>query len=270
MNDKEPDQSIDFIECKNCHNHFQGNFCNKCGQKVMQDRNTLKRFFNLVFESIDVQKGVLYTAKLLFTNPGKLVNEYLDGRTKDYYNPLKYLLIIAGINAIVMLSFNIFDTNVENTNELLGETGEGNKLQLLIIGYLKRFLNIFPLLIIPFYSLVSKWVFKKHKLYYAEHLIINSYLFAQYTLLQMITYLLLFQIPGLSELSLAFGIVVFISYYTYAFRSIFSIRFLPSFLSALGIIFIGVLIFIVFLMVVMIVILLILKFSGVDIKELVK
>lgn len=256
--------------CKNCENILQGQYCNICGQKVIKERYTLKHLFGLVFESFNVERGLLYTVKMLFTNPGKLINDYLDGRTRDFYNPLKYLILIASINAVLMLWFDIFDTNVANTNELMGESREATKLQQILLDYLKMYLNIFSLLILPFYSLVTKWIFKKHKLFYAEHLVINSYLFAQYTLLQMLTYLTFSLFPGLSKLSMLVAAVLFIAYYTYALRGIFKIKLLKSFLNSLLVFLGGTLLFYSFIVVVSIIVILVLKLGGFDLKQLVQ
>lgn len=262
--------NVNVEECKNCNNHFQGTYCNNCGQKVILKRYTLKHLFGLIFESFNVERGLLYTIKLLFTNPGKLINDYLEGRTRDFYNPLKYLILIASINAVLMLWFDIVDTNVANTNELLGETREATKLQQIILDYLKTYLNIFSLVVLPFYSLITKWIFKKHKLYYAEHLVINSYLFAQYTLLQMLTYLAFSFIPGLSKLSMLFAAIIFISYYTYALRGVFNIKILKSILNSFIIFLGGTLLFYSFIVVALVIAMLVLKLGGFDLKQLVQ
>jgi hypothetical protein len=256
--------------CKNCGNLFQGQYCNNCGQKVIRERYTIKHLFGLIFESFNVERGLLYTIKLLFTNPGKLINDYLEGRTKDFYNPLKYLILIASINAVLMLWFDIFDTNVANTNELMGETGETTKLQQIILDYLKMYLNIFSLIVIPFYSLMTKWIFKKHKLFYAEHLVINSYLFAQYTLLQMVAYLAFSFIPGLSKLSMLLAAVIFISYYGYALRGVFNIKLLKSSLMSMLVFLGGTLLFYFFIGVVSIIVVIVLRLGGYDIKQMIQ
>lgn len=255
------------LECKNCKSTFQGSYCSKCGQKVIHDRYTIKHLFNLTLDSFNLEKGLIYTVKMLFTNPGKVINDYLEGRSKDFYNPLKYLILIVSVNVVLMLWFGIFETNIENTNKLIGEDPEGNELQKIVAGYVRTYLNIFALVILPFYSLVSKWVFKKFKLYYAEHLIINGYLFAQFTLLQMVTYLLFSFIPGLSKISMAFSIFVFITYYTYAFRGIFKIKFFRSLLSSVVIYFVGFILFMLFIVAILMIVLFIMKLSGVSLKE---
>ena len=219
--------------CKNCSKQFEGDYCNACGQKVVRNRYTLKHLFELVLENFNVERGLFYTVRLLFTNPGQLINGYLEGRTKDFYNPLKYLLLIASINAILMLWFDIFDTNVANTNEFIGADREGNRLQQVILKYFRTYLNIFSLFILPFYSLVSNWVFNKQKLHYAEHLVVNGYLFAQYTLLQMVTYVLFSLFPPLLKFSMPVAFVIFVTYYTYALKSVFKINFFKSLFGAI-------------------------------------
>jgi len=270
MNTENPENSTTKVICKNCNNHFQGMFCNQCGQKVINTRITIKHLFEIAFDSFNIHKGLLFTIKLMFTNPGLLINDYLNGRTKDYYNPLKYLLLIASISALFMLWFKIFDANIQNTNELMGIEGKATQLQSVITGYMKNFLHFLTILTLPFYSLVSKWIFKKHKLYYAEHLTINSYLFAQITLIQIFTIFLVFLIPELTKFMLAFGSVIFLAYYTYALRGVFNIKLLKSFLSSFAIYVLGLFMMLVFIVVVTIMVMIILKLIGFDLKEIVK
>lgn len=270
MSIEDQEKALSEIVCKNCQNHFHGSYCNLCGQKVINKRNTVKHFFDLIFDSFDVKRGVLYTCKLLFIKPGKLVNEYLDGRTKDYYNPLRYLVIITGLFAIFMIWFDVFDMNIETANELLGTGQEKTKLQSKILGYTERYLNIFPILILPFCALISKWIFKKYKLYYAEHLIINSFLFAQNLLIQILIIFVILFIPGLSTLFLYTGVVVFILYYTYALQGVFKIKLLKSFFSSTTIFVLGVLSFWLSLIIIAIISIIILMMFGVNLKELVQ
>jgi len=161
MNQKNKENKQESTECKNCKNHFQGLYCNECGQKAISERNTLKHFFNLIFESFDVHRGVLHSAILLFKNPGKIIHDYLDGRTKDYYNPLKYLLIIISIYAILVIWSNVFDLNVDNTQNTFGMDETESKLNTIINGYIKKYMNILTLISLPFISLISMWIFKK-------------------------------------------------------------------------------------------------------------
>jgi hypothetical protein len=257
------------VICQNCGNHFEGNYCNECGQRVIAGRYTMKHLVNLVLDSFNLQRGLFFTFKMLFTNPGKLINDYLDGRSRDFYNPLKYLILVASINAVLMLWFDVFDTNVATTNEFLGEQPEGNPLQKKLIGYMKTYLNLVSLFVLPFYALVSKWVFSRFKLYYAEHLIINGYLFAQYITLQMFIYLLFAALPALTAYAMPAAFVVFIIYYTYAFTGIFNVSWFGSLWRSIVIYLLGFLFFIMFVSLVLVVVVFILKLGGMDLKELV-
>ena len=270
MNTKNTENPITEVICKNCNNHFHGMYCNQCGQKVINKRITIKHLFEIAFDSFNIHRGLLFTIKTLFTNPGILINGYLKGRTKDFYNPLKYLLLIASISALLMLWFKLFEANVQNTNELMGFEREATKLQSLVTGYMKNFLHLLAILALPFYSLVSKWIFKKHKLYYAEHLTINSYLFAQITLIQILPIFLAVLFPGLTKFMLAFGSVIFVAYYTYALRGVFHIKLFKSFLSSIAIYVFGVIMMMVFIVTLTIAVMIVLKLGGVDLKELVK
>jgi hypothetical protein len=260
--------AINEVICKNCHHPFTGNYCNQCGQKVINKRITLKHLFEIAFDSFNVQRGLFFTIKTLFTRPGELINDYLNGRTRDFYNPLKYLLLIASISALFMLWLNIFEVNVENTNELMGIEGEATKLQATVTRYLKNFLHLVAILALPFYSLVSKWVFHKRKLYYAEHLTINSYLFAQITLLQIFTIFLVYIVPSLSKFLLAFGSAIFIIYYTYALKGVFQIKLVRSFLSSIVIYVLGISLMMLFIVAATFIVMIILKLSGFNLQEI--
>ena len=53
------------------------------------------------------------------------------------------------------------------------------QLEKKLINFFKQYINLLPLIIVPFTSLISKWFYRSKKLFYGEHLIINCFLFAQ-------------------------------------------------------------------------------------------
>lgn len=267
MSSEKLEKSTEDLICKNCQNHFQGLFCNQCGQKVINQRITIKHLFTIAFDSFNIHHGLLFTIKLMFTNPGKLINNYLQGRTKDFYNPLKYLLLIASINALLMIWFKVFDANVESTNEIIGLDDEASKFQMTIMTYVKKFLNFMAVISVPFYSLISKWIFKKWKLYYAEHLTINSYLFAQITLMQVLVILLIVLFPELAKSMFVFNAVIFIGYYTYALKGVFNIKILRSLLSSIVIYLLGMLMMMLFVIIVTFIVTIILSTIGTNVME---
>lgn len=257
----------DTLICKNCGNQFHGSFCNQCGQKQITERYTVKHIINVAFSSFDLHRGVLFTAKSLFVDPGKVINDYLGGKTKCYYNPISYLLIIASVYAILMVWFNAFDDNLENMNDVLGMEQKQTQLQSIINLYIKRYISFISILILPFYSIASKWIFKKHKLNYAEHLIINSYAIAQYLLIFTILLIIFIYVPGFISIMMPLGFVVFVAYYTYASKRIYNISFIVSLYSSVTTFLIGIILFYIFTALVSIIVFSILMLLGVDLQQ---
>jgi len=86
------------MECKNCGTEFEGNFCNCCGQKATTRRLTYKTLAeSLMHGFLHVDKGVLYTLKMLFVNPGKIVADYISCKRVSYFQPFPLLIILSTI-----------------------------------------------------------------------------------------------------------------------------------------------------------------------------
>ena len=256
------------VSCKNCGNNFEGNYCNLCGQKVIKGRNTVKHLFKLLFSSLDFNRGLLFTIKLLFVNPGKLINQYLDGRTKDFMNPLKYLFIIVGISTLLTIWLNIFETSISNTNELMGIPDESLQFQDRLISFMKKYLNIFTILFIPFYSIISKLLLKKYAHNYAEHLILNSYLYAHFSLINIVPLLAVLVFPGWVNYVRFSGIGVFVIYYTYALHSIYKTSLPNSFVKAIFINLLGMLLMMFVTVMFMVLFILLMKLSGTNLESI--
>jgi len=186
--------------CKNCGSKNIDNYCSNCGQMVYQKRFTLKSYLISLFNLFSVEKGFFYSLIMLFIRPGILINDYLKGKTRIYINPLKYLLIVGGIFAFVMIKTDILDISYKTGNEIIYNSTEELqkeykelqhkdqelKMQQNILSYLKKYVNIVPLFIIPFYSLVGLWFYRSRKLFYGEFLIIFSYTVAQTFLISVL------------------------------------------------------------------------------------
>ncbi len=228
MNTPEIEESLQTNECKNCKNSFHGSFCNNCGQKVINERYTIKYLISLIFESFNIENGLLYTAKLLFVNPGKLINEYWNGKTKDYYNPLKYLLIVTGMSALFSVWTGVFDSSMQNANELVAFDNESAKFQAEYMNFVKEYISFITIATLPFYSYVSKLIFRKKKQFYAEHLVLNSYIVAQSSLINIVLIFIAFLIPSFLSLFSLFGIITSLLYYAYTLKSVYKINFLNS------------------------------------------
>lgn len=83
------------MECRNCHTEFIGNFCPSCGQPASTQRFTIK---NVLMSTMEVwgmgNRSLPRTLFHLFTRPGQMIGEYLDGRRMPFFPPVKMLFVL--------------------------------------------------------------------------------------------------------------------------------------------------------------------------------
>lgn len=187
------------MKCKNCSNDFTGEYCNTCGQKT-GGRITIKSIGREIVEDIfNVDRGLIYTVKQLWINPGETSADYIEGKRKNYYGPIKYLILWSAIffaisaliaperqtNSITKLVFNANKPfSSESFDDFFG----------IYIELLVRHTDLFYLGIAPFFALLSFYIFKKKGFSITELLIPYLYLTGQ------IAFLLVFTFPIISFL----------------------------------------------------------------------
>ena len=221
--------------CKNCGNTFKGKFCNVCGQKVIKQRFTIKNLFsegvNIV---LNYDRGFLYTLKMLFINPGKVIREYTSGSTIKYYNPLRYAFILAGLSALIVVSSGMYDVQQESFQNLLGNDGSPKKESYQELqNKLKEYFSFILLLTIPVMAFSSKLFFKKQGYNYAEHLILHCFIVGQ-TMIIGLLLLLPYIIFGYHPLEDVVSYLFTIAYYIWVVRSLFGLGWLNSILRTVG------------------------------------
>src|SRR5262245_52965094 len=98
--------------CRNCGADLQGRFCHACGQKAVSPEISVH---DLVHEGIEefahVDGKIGRTLKLLFSRPGALTKEFLDGRRARYISPLRLYLTCS------LLFFAVSAIAPQNGNE---------------------------------------------------------------------------------------------------------------------------------------------------------
>lgn len=82
--------------CASCKSYYQGNYCNKCGEKrVLKKERTLVYFLGQLLNAITFSDSkMLKSFGLLLIKPGFLSKEYILGRRNLYTKPLPLFLII--------------------------------------------------------------------------------------------------------------------------------------------------------------------------------
>ena len=103
-------------KCLNCGNEFEGNFCPECGQNAETGRFTLSFIFgNLLAAVLGRDGGIAYTLKNLFSRPGKMIVEILDGKRRKYVSPFPMLFLAL---TVYILIFSITGSKGEISSDL--------------------------------------------------------------------------------------------------------------------------------------------------------
>ncbi len=119
------EEKLDTINtCKNCGNKFTGRFCNICGEKVYSRKD--KKVWNLISEVthfITHFEGTIFnTLRLLFTEPGKLSEDYCNGLRKKYFKPVSFFLLLV----VIYLLFPVFEGLNQKLYYHMSNPGYGN------------------------------------------------------------------------------------------------------------------------------------------------
>ena len=84
------------MNCLNCGTEVNKNYCENCGQKASTKRFSLRRLLDREFLSgaFMLNKGLLFTLKVLFTRPGHGIREFIQGKRVRYFNAFSLLLLL--------------------------------------------------------------------------------------------------------------------------------------------------------------------------------
>src|SRR4029078_451394 len=95
------------ITCKNCGNHFNGNYCNNCGEKVYTEHDrTAFHFLEEGFHFLTHFEGTFFTTiKTIFAKPGQVSVDYANGIRKKYFKLLSLFLLLV----VLYLLFPVFE-----------------------------------------------------------------------------------------------------------------------------------------------------------------
>lgn len=156
--------------CLNCNAVFHGNYCYECGQKASVTKLTWKSLLEeLVHFFTHAEHSFIYTSRSLFTRPGHIVKEFLDGKRKKVHKPITFVLIwfaiyklaSAGITQLVQ---TLGLLKLPRTESLLGIKWSGPKNETL--SQYENFITI--ILMAPILALMGWVVFRKTNTSFVE------------------------------------------------------------------------------------------------------
>ena len=148
-----PVQGGDVERCPSCGAKRVGPYCTECGQRFLNGRHSLANLAGGIVERLaSLEHGLVHTLVRLVVDPGVVIGDYLAGRTVMYVHPFAYLIVGFGVFAL--------------TWSWMG--GGGGDMERWLLGALVLFL-----------AAASRLVFWRAGMNYAEHLILNMFLYAQ-------------------------------------------------------------------------------------------
>jgi hypothetical protein len=175
----------DVAKCKNCEADVVENYCSNCGQRKVGRLNARYILTLLQNDLLDFDRGLLYTFIRLWRHPGRTVQSYIQGQTKRYYSPLKYLIFWGAI-ALLVMQLNVSRSNAEksvqemihNDHAFLSDESFTD-LALLYSVSLRDYLNLYYIFLVPFLTLVSYVTYYRKKYNFVELMVMYLYLSGQ-------------------------------------------------------------------------------------------
>ena len=215
--------SSESVSCKNCGHQYNGFYCPQCGQKHITTRITvkesLKKWLGVI---VNLEKGLWPTSWLMFKDPKKVINDYLNGITVPYSHPFRFLFLWLTVQVFLILSSGVFDMTQGNFyTEMQGQPQQMNEGQQKLLSGVKQYLQLFLVLSMPFLAMATKLFFRQRSLNFAEHLVVNSYAYGASLILSLLMIPFYYFAENHMVSLQLIGMGVSIIYMAYVYSSIF-------------------------------------------------
>lgn len=225
-------------------------------QTKIIERLTFRKIVLDIAASFNFEKGMLSTIKGLTIHPAKTIKSYLDKGRYEVTSPIKYFLLIVGLTILIgsLTNYYLIDThdlqaNLSNGLEEHVKTKtspDGTittsksytfspKNNIEIISFLNdmaiKYSNVFGLVTILIFSILSFLLFRSANYNFVEHLCINTYLYSHTSI-----WLLFLVIIGSQNIQLIFlqSLLYFIMSLV-VYSSLFNNSHFVTFLKTFGI-----------------------------------
>ncbi|MFD2565090.1 DUF3667 domain-containing protein [Aquimarina rubra] len=217
-------KTITINNCKNCGDNIKDvNFCSNCGAKKITKRITFKNLITEVGEVyLNVDNTFFKTIRDLTIKPHIVIDGYINGVRKKYLNVPSYFLLSVTLAAILsFIKERGFD--IPSDSERFEKS---SKIVQLFIEVTEKFPTLGYFILIPFYAIISRFIFRKYKKYnFTEHIVINSYLTSHLTILTFIPYIITFILGDYIEVSSFIFLLIQLMYATFLFKNLYLISY---------------------------------------------
>ena len=219
------------MECKNCSNELATNqkFCHECGGKVIVQRITFKTIFAEILDKFfNIDNKFYQTFIILLKQPQEVIEGFIDGKRAKYFNPISYFafaLTLSGLYYFLLKKGLIDYDQIMQSSVQSNQNEMQQKISMSINKFIVEYSNLVTLLFIPVYVLFTKILFSKYKKYnWAEHFIINIYLYSEASIISSL--LLLFSFFNTRLFLVISGVVMLFQflYFAYSLKKIFGLN----------------------------------------------
>lgn len=187
------------------------------------------------------ERGIAFTFFMMLKNPERLISIYLNEDRKKVFNPFRFVLIGVAVSTLIVINHSGFKAFLASLHTQNSETFTtlGTELNLplweIFLYTQELFLsyqNVLIIVSLPFISWVT-WKFFRNKRYnYAEHLVINGFVFGTTYWFSSIVALLTSFAEAKSVATYMISLITFVLA-TYLYKRIFRSGIIRSFLGIL-------------------------------------
>ena len=175
------------MECKNCRESLEDadKFCHACGAKVIRNRLTIRNIWaDFCEQFLNYDNRFLKTFVGVLTQPQVVIGEYLNGTRKKYVNVLSYFALAITLSGIQIFVIRKFFPEALDLSEFVPGNVPKESLEM---DWVYDYMSIIALINLPVYGLIAKLTFIGLKKFnYTEHLVIMTYLVAQFSILNTV------------------------------------------------------------------------------------
>ncbi|WP_338378395.1 DUF3667 domain-containing protein [uncultured Flavobacterium sp.] len=195
------------MNCKSCSSEINENtrYCSNCGSKIVHDRLSLKGTWEeFIGPFFSWDNNFWRTFIGLFKNPKDVLEAYISGARKKYFNPFSYLILFATIAVLFYKFFPMgeieqFSNGFNNGYNSPDSSVNAPKLDMKpFMESMMNYYNFVFILIIPFMAITTYFTFYKQKNNFPEHLVFNAYLHTNLGFFALFLQLLFLNIMGIS------------------------------------------------------------------------
>lgn len=179
------------MNCKNCNNEVNHNFCPNCGQPSLLKRIDEHYIAHEIKHVLHFEKGIFFTIKELLTKPGPSIREFISADRNRLVKPIIFVIITSIIYTLISHFFHIEE---EYLNYNVPKKSSFAK----ILGWMQANYGYMNILTGTFIAVWLKIFFKKYDYNFFELLIMLCYVLG----ISMLIFAFFAFIEGISHVKL--------------------------------------------------------------------